>query len=280
MPPSAGVPTSLIDLLVDALQEVAEQAAANGVELAWTVDPALPPYISTKRIDLRAIVLVLLHRALSMLSDSMLHLTVAGSGREHVLIQLEDMGQSKKLALKEWEQLVFWIDDIGGDITRVDDGLMWTIKLPLDTSGAKSFERNDSQLKILLAIADTDVRVKIVGFLRQFKHVFVESPTQRQAIELCVSHEFDMVVLDADLPGTKALNQLDSELVNVFTERVFVALLSNVQPSHGTSLWKAHAWLPKPPEVTELAMIFDAASQFKMRKLTQLSPNAQVPYAS
>jgi CheY-like chemotaxis protein len=265
---------SLVELLTQALQNVAAEAKAQSVALAWTIDPALPPYISTKRIDLSSIVLVLLHRALSVLSDSMLHLTIAGADGNNVLIQLEDLGQSKRLHHQLWQQLVFWIDDIGGEITRVDDGLMWTIKLPLDSVEAKMAPLNPGQLSVLVAIADTDVRSKIINYLRQFDHAFVESRSQQQAHELCQQNAFDMVVLDADLPDGRAANSQHATKKKVveyeFAENIFVALLSNVQPIPGKSVCKAHVWLPKPPETAELALVVDAASQFKavqMRKL-------------
>jgi CheY-like chemotaxis protein len=268
-----GSAASLVDILTHALKNVAAEAKTQSVALAWTIDPSLPPYISTKRIDLSAIVLVLLHRALSVLSDSMLHLTIASADGHHVVIQLEDMGQSKQLHHQLWQQLVFWVDDIGGDITRIDDGLMWTIKLPLDSVEATCVAIRPGRLSVLVAISDTDVRSKITTYLRQFDHAFVESRSQHQAHGLCQQNAFDMVVLDADLPDGRTANSQNTAKKKVveyeFAENIFVALLSNIQPIPGKSVCKAHVWLPKPPETAELALVVDAASQFKelrMRK--------------
>jgi CheY-like chemotaxis protein len=279
-----GSATSLVELLTRALHKVAAEAKAQKVELAWTIDPALPPYISTKRIDLSAVVLVLLHRALSVLSDSMLHLTIAGAEGNHVLIQLEDMGQSKPLHNQLWQQLVFWVDDLGGDITRIDDGLMWTIKLPLDSVEAARAAVKPGQLSVLVAIADTDVRSKIITYLRQFDHAFVESRTQRQAQELCRQNTFDMVVFDADLPEGLIVNSPKAAKKKVveyeFAENIFVALLSNVQPMPGKSVCKAHVWLPKPPETAELALVVDAARQFKVVQMLHVNAELGQKYAS
>ena len=80
MPDLAQRPMSLVEIITEALQETAKQASGQNVGLAWTVDPALPPYISAKRVDLQSIVMVLIHRALSVMQASPLHLTIAGNG--------------------------------------------------------------------------------------------------------------------------------------------------------------------------------------------------------
>ena len=130
-------PMSLVEIITEALQETAKQASGQNVGLAWTVDPALPPYVSAKRVDLQSIVMVLIHRALSVMHDSPLHLTLAGNGPDRVLVQLEDDGRSAPLPAKHWEQLEFWVEELSGQISRDHEGLLWTLALPL-ASGRNS----------------------------------------------------------------------------------------------------------------------------------------------
>ena len=132
---------SLLHVISDALAQLADESAVHDVLLAWTIDPDLPAYVRVNRIDLFAIISVLVRRALPLAPAAALHLTIARlppeSGAARVALQLEDDGDVQQaLPVKEWLQLQFWVEELGGSIARAAVGLQWRVVLPLDPLSA------------------------------------------------------------------------------------------------------------------------------------------------
>lgn len=267
MPDSAQRPMSLVEIITEALQETAKQASGQNVGLAWTVDPALPPYVSAKRVDLQSIVMVLIHRALSVIENSPLHLTIAGNGPDRVLIQLEDDGQSEPLPAKHWEQLEFWVEELSGQISRDNQGLLWTLALPLDVGEVDLVMPERGQLSVLLASADTDVRAKILSFLNIARHLVVEAATKASVLEHCEQNLFDLVILDSDLPGGQ---QAQCGIQALLSSELPLALLSNDNPFQDRQWQGVEIWLHKPPRDSELTLALNAAYAFRSAELRKL----------
>lgn len=260
-------PMSLVEIITEALQETAKQAGGQNVGLAWTVDPALPPYVSAKRVDLQSIVMVLIHRALSVMHDSPLHLTIAGNGPDRVLVQLEDDGRSAPLPAKHWEQLEFWVEELSGQIARDHEGLLWTLALPLDVGEVDLVMPERGQLSVLLASADTDVRAKILSHLTIARHIVVEAASKASVVEHCQQNVFDLLILDSDLPGDP---QAQYGIQALLSSDLPLALLANENPFQ-SSQWKGvEIWLHKPPRDSELTLALNAAYAFRSSELRKL----------
>lgn len=259
-------PMSLVEIITEALQETAKQASGQNIGLAWTVDPALPPYVSAKRVDLQSIVMVLIHRALSVMRDSPLHLTIAGNGPDRVLVQLEDDGRSAPLPPKHWEQLEFWVEELSGQISRDHEGLLWTLALPLDVGEVDLVMPERGQLTVLLASADTDVRAKILNYLHIARHVVIEAATQSSVSEHCRQNAFDLLILDSDLPGDGGPQSVLKGLRSDFP----IALLANDNPFQDARWQGAEFWLHKPPRDSELTLALNAAYAFRSTELRKL----------
>lgn len=260
-------PMSLVEIITEALQETAKQAGGQNVGLAWTVDPALPPYVSAKRVDLQSIVMVLIHRALSVMHDSPLHLTIAGNGPDRVLIQLEDDGRSKPLPAKHWEQLEFWVEELSGQISRDHEGLLWTLALPLDIGEVDLVMPERGQLSVLLASSDTDVRAKILSYLNIARHLVVEAASKSSVLEHCQQNVFDLLILDSDLPGDQHAQAGIQALLNTDLP---LALLANDNPFQDTRWKGVEIWLHKPPRDSELTLALNAAYSFRSAELRKL----------
>ena len=260
-------PMSLVEIITEALQETAKQAGGQNVGLAWTVDPALPPYVSAKRVDLQSIVMVLIHRALSVMHDSPLHLTIAGNGPDRVLVQLEDDGRSAPLPAKHWEQLEFWVEELSGQIARDHEGLLWTLALPLDVGEVDLVMPERGQLSVLLASADTDVRAKILSHLTIARHIVVEAASKASVVEHCQQNVFDLLILDSDLPGDP---QAQYGIQALLSSDLPLGLLANENPFQ-SSQWKGvEIWLHKPPRDSELTLALNAAYAFRSSELRKL----------
>jgi CheY-like chemotaxis protein len=256
-------PVSLVDLIVGALSNAKAQAQENNIQLAWTVDPSLPPYISAKRVDLPSIVLVLIRQAMNVVRNSILHITVASSGKDRVVVQLEDDGNSKPLDNKLWQQLTFWVEELGGEASREDSGVYWTLALPLDASSVDVVQMQaetatPGALSILLASADTDVRAKILDRIKAAGHHTLECRTQQDSIRMCQQHLFDLVLLDSDLPGGGGLLLAKALRVSAPDQRLIGLLSTGIPHDHSDFDW-VKLWMHKPPRDAEIKLALEVA---------------------
>jgi CheY-like chemotaxis protein len=256
-------PVSLVDLITGALSDARSEAEEKQVRLAWTVDPSLPPYVSVKRVDLPSIVLVLIRRALCVAQGAMLHLTIASSGKDRVIVQLEDEGTSKSLDVKLWQQLLYWVEDFGGKATRDSSGLFWTVILPLDASQAEVAQLSPTkatrgQLSVLVASSDTDVRAKVLEHLKAAGHSTLECRTQLESIALCQQYPFDLVLLDSDLPGGGGLPLAKALRVAAPDQRLIALLSTGIPQAHSDFAW-VKLWMHKPPRESELKLALEVA---------------------
>jgi CheY-like chemotaxis protein len=256
-------PVSLVDLIVSALTKAKPEADEHNVQLAWTVDPSLPPYISAKRVDLPSIVLVLIRRAMHVVRNSILHITIAGSGKDRVVIQLEDDGHSAWLDDKLWQQLVFWVEELGGEAKREDGGVYWAVILPLDETSVNVMQLQTQQaapgaLNVLLASADTDVRAKILDRIKAAGHHTLECRTQQDSIRMCQQHLFDLVLLDSDLPGGGGLALAKALRVCAPDQRLIGLISTGIPQDHSDFDW-VKLWMHKPPRDAEVKLALEVA---------------------
>jgi CheY-like chemotaxis protein len=266
-------PVSLVDLIVGALSNAKAEAEELGVNLAWTVDPSLPPYISAKRVDLPSIVLVLIRRAMHVVRDSILHITVAGSGKDRVIVQLEDDGSSPALDNKLWQQFIFWVEELGGDATREDSGVYWTLTLPLDESKVDVVQMQTEKtmpgaLSVLVASADTDVRAKILERIKAAGHKTLECRTQKDSIRMCQQHLFDLVLLDSDLPGGGGLSLAKALRVSAPDQRLIGLLSTGIPHDHKDFDW-VKLWMHKPPRDGEIKLALDVAQSQRREQIEE-----------
>jgi CheY-like chemotaxis protein len=200
----------------------------------------------------------LINRAISVVRESPLHITIASGGLDRVLIQLEDDGASKRLGLKHWQQLQFWVEELGGAVERESEGLMWTIRLPLDATAQDQVMTAPGDLSVLVASADTDVRAKVIDFLRGAGHGLVECRSQDQSIEFCRHNRFDLVLLDSDLPGGGGV-PLARALNAAAPDQTLIALMSTGIPRDSTDFQWVKLWMHKPPRENELQLALNVA---------------------
>jgi CheY-like chemotaxis protein len=264
-------PRSLLAVISSALTDLAREAKALGVDLAWTVDPSLPAYISVNRVDLFAIVSVLVRRALEVLDDPALHLTIASANAEgsHVLLQIEDLGSSKrKLDKIAWRQLEFWVEDLRGKLTREAEGLFWSARLPLDRSSSESAlipKLNATGLNVLVVCPDTDTRSKILQHARHAGHEVIECKNRSEATKLAKAHRFHLVMIDADLGDSDGVS-LAKMLISQ-SPKLLIALMSTDIPTSARDFSWIKLWMHKPPRESELNFAFNAAKSDRRQRL-------------
>jgi CheY-like chemotaxis protein len=260
------VPTatrSLLDLLTESLESTRSFAREHGVEIGLTVDPVLPPYVSVRRIDLPSIVTVVLRRALSVVRDTNLYLTIAEAQPGRLLLQLEDTGSvARKLGIKHWQQLVFWTEELGGEITRDEGVLLWNLALPLDAKSsadsANDLVPNQTGLRLLIASGDTDVRARLVRYARDQQQNLIECRSDERALALCKSHRFDLILLDSDLSGGGGL-QLARAIRAAAPDASSIALISTAIPADTSDFTWVKFWMHKPPREHELDLALQVA---------------------
>lgn len=253
---------SLLTVIGSALSQLADEVRLTGLDLAWTIDPILPAYVCVSRIDLLAIISVLVRRALSVHPDTALHLTATEARFGEVLLQLEDMGeQTDVLPHQQWQQLCFWVEELGGQISRGSEGLLWRVTLPLDPLTAAQVNQNRaSGVRLLLVCADTDTRARVLGYLSGAAHTVIECRTQAEALEVAKNRRFDLALLDADLPDGDGL-LLAAQLYQLRPgEAMEFAVMMPGQPTASAEWPWVHFWLHKPPRAAELEAALVAGS--------------------
>lgn len=253
---------SLLEVIGSALSQLADEVRLTGVDLAWTIDPTLPAYVSVSRVDLLAIISVLVRRALSVGPDTALHLTATEARFGEVLLQLEDMGEeARALPHQQWQQLCFWVEELGGQITRASEGLLWRVTLPLDPLTAAQVNQNRAAgVRLLLVCADTDTRARVLGYLSGAAHTVIECRTQAEALEVAKNRRFDLALLDADLPDGDGLLLAEQLYQLRPTERMAFAVMVPGQPLPKPEWPWVRFWLHKPPRAAELEAALEAGS--------------------
>ncbi len=266
---------SLLDLLTESLESTRSFAREQGVEIGVTVDPTLPPYVSVGRIDLPSIVTVVIRRALSVAHNTDLYLTIAESQPGRLLLQLEDTGSvARQLGIKHWQQLVFWTEELGGEITRDEGVLLWNLALPLDArssiESANDLLPKQNGLRLLVASGDTDVRARMVSYARNHGQTLIECRSYERALALCKSHKFDLILLDSDLSGGSGL-QLARTIRATVPDAALLALMSSAVPADKDDFAWVKFWMHKPPRENELELALQVARNHR----NSLSPLTQ-----
>lgn len=257
---SADEAQSLLGLTREALADLVKEAGRHGVDLAWTIDPDLPAYVHVNRIDLFAIISVLVRRALQLVNHAPLHLGVQRYASDQVELRLEDAGDTTaRLSPAEWQQLGYWVEELGGVLTTEAEGLHWRVLLPLDPMPASQVRLDwSSGLRVMVACADTDTRRRILELLGN-DHSLVECNNARDTVLMVRRRRFDLLLLDWDLPDACG-PELAGELRTLTPVRQLFAIMMAGEPKPPPSLEWITCWLHKPPRTSEFNALIEHAA--------------------
>ena len=149
----------------------------------------------------------------------------------------------------------------------------FTLNMPAGQGSGATSSTEDSQvteaakpLKILL-VDDNDVNQKVVkGFLEKTSHTLTMANTAEEALQKIEGHDFDLVLMDIELPGMKG-DQATQKLRNSDKEKMknlpVIALTGNTMPQDIERFYKAgmNDFIAKPIDPDKLKTSISKAGQ-------------------
>ncbi len=252
---------------VESCFRIARFSNPDGVQLKYSIDPDVPSLVLADSLRLSQILLNLLGNAVKYTRDGEVELLVrnAESVGQHALIEFTVVDQGPGIAEHEIDGLFAayqqgssnpasrhsstglglayvkrFVDDLQGTIevqSRLGVGSAFTVRVPLEIAEAQEREfavaqrperENRSQPHVLVA-EDNEINQLVASRMLQKLGCQVSLAADGAlAVELAKTTEFDMILMDLQMPGVDGLTATVQILESIDSAPHIVAMTANV----------------------------------------------------